>query len=142
MADWKGSDTFFLVAGVVQAILALGAFLFLAAWVFAGAAYLGVGPGAAPALLFMLYGFVAAILLAVRRTTAASRLASLWYLPMSLFFLAFAFFHVGDKRWPRPEQIYSFFGGLALLLIFVILVKPVVPGRTPGDAVFQGKESR
>jgi hypothetical protein len=46
MADWKGSDTFFLVAGVVQAILALGAFLFLVAWLFAVRAYLGVGPGA------------------------------------------------------------------------------------------------
>jgi len=141
MAEWKGSDTFFLVVGVIQAILAAFAFLFVAAWIFAGAAYLGVGPGAAPALFLMLWGFVTGIILAVRRTVGASRLAAIWYLPMGLFFLAFAFFRIGNKAWPHPEQIYSFFGGLVLLLIFAILVKPIVPGRVAREDTLNREES-
>lgn len=142
MADWNGSDTFFLVAGVVQAILALGAFLFLVAWVLAVSAYLGVGPGAMPAFLFTLWGLVSGIMLAARRTVAASRAAAFWYLPIGLLFVGFSFWNPVKHVWPTVENIYSFFGGLVLLLIFAMLVKPIVPGRAGSEEAFNREESR
>lgn len=140
MADWKGSDTFFLVAGVVQAILALGAFLFVAAWAFVVSAYLHPHPS--PALLYMLWGFVTGIMLAVRRTVGASRLAAIWYLPIGLFFIGGAFWNPVKRAWPTVENIYSFFGGLALLLIFAMLVKPIVPGRVETKDALNREASR
>jgi len=137
MAGWKRSDTFFLVAGVVQAILALGAFLFLVAWVFAVSAYLRVWPLAVPArlfLLYMLWGTIAGITLAVRRTASASRVAAIWYLPLGMLFLGLAFWNPVKRAWPSVENIDSFFAGLVLLLVFAILVKPIFPGRAESEA--------
>ena len=140
MADWKGSDTFFLVMGVVQAILAAGAFLFLVAWAFVVSAYLRVFPLAFPARLFLLYmvwGMVTGIMLAVRRTAHASRVAAIWYLPIGLLFVGLSFWHPVRGAWPAVENIYSLFAGLVLLLIFAVLMKPIFPGRPARGGVPQ-----
>lgn len=110
--------------------------------VVAGAAYLGIGPGALPVLLIVLWGLVSGIMLAIRRTARASRIASIWYLPTSFFFLAFAFWNPRGRAWPTAKHMYSFVCGLALLSIFVMLVKPVFSVRPPNENASNREETQ
>ena len=77
--------------GIAQSIAGGLAFLYVGTVILAGAAYLGVGPGAIPALAFCLWGTVSGIALVVRRSVGSCRMAAIWNLLLGLFFLAAAF---------------------------------------------------
>lgn len=106
-----------IALGVVQAIAGVLAFIFVGAWILAGAAYLGVGPGAVPALIFCLSGSVAGISIVVRPSVGACRAAAVWDVLVGLFFLWGALleseFH--------PEL---FIVGAILLGLFFALIVP------------------
>jgi hypothetical protein len=111
-----------VILGITQAIAGILAFFYVGAVIFAGAAYLGIGSGGLPALLFCLAGAVAGAVLAVKRNVAACRAVALWNLLAGLFFLLAVLF---AKR-PHPEGIIP---AAAFLVVFVVLIVPLVPYR-------------
>jgi hypothetical protein len=127
MENWKSSDTFFLVVGLLQATAAACAFLFIMWWAFAVSAYLRPKPG--PVLLLMLWGLVTGITLAVLRTVYAARLAAIWYLPIGFLLLVAAFRIRVGGAWASGNT-FSFFAGLMFVAVFVILVVPIFPGHS------------
>jgi hypothetical protein len=114
-----------VLLGAVQAIAATWVLVYLASFIFAGAAYLGVGPLALPSLLFAAWGIVLGIRLMVRRTALASRSASFWYLPFALFFFVAAFFILPKQA---GEGIALLIVACALVAVFALMVVPLLPG--------------
>ena len=118
-----GTSTVPLVAvGIAQTIAGVLAFLFVGEIVLAGAAYLGVGKGVVPALAFCLGGIVSGIVMVVRRSVGACRVAAVWNLSLAIFFVAAAF--AGPNS--HPERLVP---AAIFLAVFTILIVPMLPCR-------------
>lgn len=125
-----GRDIFLIGLGVLQVVCALLLSVYLAFFIFAGAAHLGIGFLALPVLLFFLWGVVSGLRLLFRRSIDACRAASTWYLPMGLLLLALALFNLaGHRTW----SAWSFSSAFIFLLIFVVLAVPLLPGYYPSS---------
>jgi hypothetical protein len=110
---------FLIALGVVQAIVGVLAFMFVGTWILAGAAYLGIGPGAVPALIFCLSGTVAGVSIVVRPSVGGCRAAAVWDLLVGLFFLWGAL--VESQSHPQRFIIAAI-----LLGMFAALISPGV----------------
>lgn len=139
MGDWRnqprlanksGRDIVLIVLGVFQVGFAGFVFLYLVAVIFAGAAYLGVGPLALPVLLFDLWGVVSGLRLVFRRSAGACRAAAVWHLPVGLFFFSYAIHRSEHYPAGHPEYLPP---AILLLLIFAVLVVPLLPGYFPSS---------
>ena len=120
-----------VLIAIAQTAIGILGFLYIGAVIFAGAAYLGVGPGAGPALLFCLAGAAAGVVLSIKRNVAACRGVALWNLVAGLFFLlALSFARhplVSFARHPHPEDLIP---AAAFLEVFIVLIVPLVPCPT------------
>jgi hypothetical protein len=127
-----------VILGAIEVCFGIGAFLMLAATILAGAAYLGVGPLALPALLFAAWGVFLGFRLIVRRTAQACRSAAFWYLPIALFFAAGCAFELQHRNLQTLELLFA---SLAFLGIFTIMIVPLVPGLPRNPARFAGSST-
>jgi hypothetical protein len=123
--DPKVSAILFVALGAFQVVAGMAVFFYLGAFILAGAAYLGVGPLALPALLFALWGVFLGVRLIVRRNAMACRSASFWYLPIALFFLLGSIFVLGKNPDEGVKLLIAF---VALLAMFSVMFVPVLPG--------------
>lgn len=128
------STILLVVLGIVQTAIGIVAFLYIGVVIFAGAAYLGIGPGAAPALLFSLAGTAAGVVLVVKRSVVACRGVALWNLVVGLFFLLALF-----ARHPLPKGLIP---AAAFLVVFIVLIVPLVPCPTAHAKVHHKWEGR
>jgi hypothetical protein len=132
----KGPAILLVALGVFQAAAGAALFFYLGAFLFAGAAYLGVGPLALPALLFAAWGVFLGIRLIVRRTAMACRSASFWYLPIALFFLLASVLVLGKNLDEGVKLLIAF---VALLAMFAVMVVPLLPGVSLESAKQDGQ---
>jgi hypothetical protein len=121
----KGPAILLVALGAFQAIASMAVFLYLGAFIFAGAAYLGVGPLALPVLLFAAWGVFLGIRLVIRRNAMACRSASFWYLPIAIFFLLASILVLGKNLEEGVQLLVAF---VALLAMFAVMVVPLLPG--------------
>lgn len=130
MSEITGRDIFLIGLGVLQAVFACLALIYLVFFIFAGAAYLGIGPLALPVLLFSLWGVVSGLQLLFRRSIGACRAASSWYLLIGLLLFALAVFNLaGHRTWSAK----SFSPAFVFLSIFAVLAVPLLPGYYPSS---------
>jgi hypothetical protein len=125
-----GRDIFLIGLGVLQVGFACLVLVYLVGFIFAGAAYLGIGTLALPVFLFGLWGVVSGLRLLFRRSIGACRAASTWYLPIGLLLFALAFFNLAGHRTWRAG---SFSSAFIFLLIFAVLAVPLLPGYYPSS---------
>ena len=78
---------FLIALGVGHAIAGVLAFLYIGTVLLAGSAYLGIGPGAVPAMIFCLFGTLIGIAMVVRPSIVACRATAVWDALVGFFFL-------------------------------------------------------
>lgn len=127
-AQLTGGPAIFLVAlGAIEAFSGATVLLYLVAVIFAGAAYLGVGPLALAAIAFAALGIFLGIRLMVKRTVSACRAASLWYLPIAAFFFVGAVFEYRHRYLLTMQMAVI---GAAFFGLFLVMALPLVPGTS------------